>query len=173
MTVRGGVKLISAWKRFLVRVPCSVVALAVARRSTFTVFPCPLDVLIIHQNLVFVNGRNTQSFSVYFVHYVHLKMVCFRGIMIPVGNRPLPEYTEDHSLIITKPGIMDRLKEAGYSSYRLRKEKLMGEATMTQIRKQKAISGEALNLLCQLLDCQPGDILEYIPDDPDNREGKS
>lgn len=75
-------------------------------------------------------------------------------------------------MIITKPGIMDRLKEAGYSSYRLRKEKLMGEATMTQIRNQKAISGEALNLLCKLLDCQPGDILEFVPDDENNGEGK-
>lgn len=67
-------------------------------------------------------------------------------------------------MIQTKAGVLDRLKEAGYSSYRLRKEKLLGERTMQQIREGKAVSGEALNLLCKLLDCQPGDILEYLPD---------
>ena len=35
--MQGGVKFISAWQRFLVRSLSSVVALAVARRSTFTV----------------------------------------------------------------------------------------------------------------------------------------
>lgn len=75
-------------------------------------------------------------------------------------------------MVKTKPGLMDRLKEAGYSSYRLRKEKLMGEATMTQIRNQKAISGEALNLLCKLLNCQPGDILEYVPDNEDENSSR-
>lgn len=66
-------------------------------------------------------------------------------------------------MIKTKAGVLDRLKEAGYSSYRLRKERILGERTMQQIREGKAVSGEALNLLCRLLDCQPGDILEYVP----------
>lgn len=33
--------------------------------------------------------------------------------------------------------------------------------------KAKAIRFTTLNALCKALDCQPGDILEYIPDEED------
>ena len=68
-------------------------------------------------------------------------------------------------MIRTRAGILDRLKAVGYSSYRLRQEKLLGQRMIQQLRECKPVSGEALNLLCRLLDCQPGDILEYIPDE--------
>ncbi|MFR5450682.1 MAG: helix-turn-helix domain-containing protein [Roseburia hominis] len=32
------------------------------------------------------------------------------------------------------------------------------------------MSTETLNIICTLLDCQPGDILEYIPDTSPNTE---
>ena len=31
--------------------------------------------------------------------------------------------------------------------------------------KAKAVKLETLNKLCKILDCQPGDLLEYIPDE--------
>lgn len=31
--------------------------------------------------------------------------------------------------------------------------------------KAKAIRFETLNAICEVLDCQPADIMEYIPDD--------
>ena len=75
-------------------------------------------------------------------------------------------------MIKTRAGILDRLKSAGYSSYRLRLEKLLGQRMIQQIRERKPISGEALNLLCRLLDCQPGDILEYVPDESPEDESR-
>ena len=68
-------------------------------------------------------------------------------------------------MIKTRPGILERLKTAGYSAYRLRKEKILGEATIQAIRAEKTISNETLDLLCRLLDCQPGDLLEYVPEE--------
>lgn len=68
-------------------------------------------------------------------------------------------------MIIYKMNIMEALKEKGYTSYRLRKEKVFGEATMTKFRNKEYINFENLNLLCKLLDCQPSDIIEYVPDD--------
>ena len=59
---------------------------------------------------------------------------------------------------------MNELKVRGYSSYRLRNEKILSEKVMTDIRNNK-VTMATLNKLCSLLDCQPGDILEYIPDD--------
>lgn len=67
-------------------------------------------------------------------------------------------------MIVYKIDIMGALKQKGYTSYRVRKEKIFGEATMTKFRKKEYINFENLNLLCQLLECQPGDIIEYKPE---------
>ena len=63
--------------------------------------------------------------------------------------------------------ILARLKEAGYSSTRIRKEKLMGQATMTQLRRGELVSWMNIETICRLLQCQPGDILEYVEDSPE------
>jgi len=65
-------------------------------------------------------------------------------------------------MIKYKIDIMDALKVKGYTSYKLRKDKIFGEATMTKFRKKEYINFENLNLLCKLLECQPGDIIEYV-----------
>ena len=67
-------------------------------------------------------------------------------------------------MIKYKINIMESLKLKGYSSYRLRKEKIFGEATLTNFRKYEPINFNNLNLLCTLLNCQPGDIIEFVPD---------
>ncbi len=61
-----------------------------------------------------------------------------------------------------KIDILEELKEKGYSSYKLRKDKLMGEAQIQKIRSGELVSKETLNTICKLLNCQPGDILEYV-----------
>lgn len=60
-----------------------------------------------------------------------------------------------------KLNVMDALKENGYSSTRLRNEKLMGESYMTQLRRGELVSWATIDTICRLLNCQPGDILEY------------
>lgn len=63
-----------------------------------------------------------------------------------------------------KVNIMDKLKEKGYSSTRLRREKLLGESYMSQLRRGDMISWAALDTVCSLLDCQPGELIEYVKD---------
>lgn len=63
-----------------------------------------------------------------------------------------------------KMDILAALKDAGYSSARLRKEKLMGEATIQQLRHSELVSWKNIETICRLLDCQPGDIIEYVAD---------
>lgn len=63
--------------------------------------------------------------------------------------------------IVYKQDMLAALKEAGYSTARIRKEKLMGEATVQQLRHDKLVSWATIDTICRLLDCQPGDILEY------------
>ena len=67
-------------------------------------------------------------------------------------------------MIQCKFDLLEALKAKGYTSYRLRKDKLLGEATLTKIRAGGLPSWHELDTLCSLLDMQPGDIVEYIPD---------
>ncbi len=60
-----------------------------------------------------------------------------------------------------KLDILAELKKAGYSSYRLRKEKIIGERTIQKIRNGEIVTAEILAIICKLLQCQPGDLLEY------------
>ena len=64
-----------------------------------------------------------------------------------------------------KINILEALKEKGYTSYKIRKDKLIGEAQLTKIRRGDIASKETLNTICRLLYCQPGDILKYINSD--------
>ena len=55
------------------------------------------------------------------------------------------------------------LKEKGYSSYRIRQEKLIGQATLTAIKKGTGgLDAKPLARLCEVLNCQPGDLMEYV-----------
>lgn len=68
-------------------------------------------------------------------------------------------------MIKYKIDILAALKAKGYSTYKIRKLKIFTEGQLQQVRTDKLLTQDALNKLCQLLNCQPGDILEYIPDD--------
>lgn len=60
-----------------------------------------------------------------------------------------------------KIDVLNALKQAGYSTYRIRKEKLLGEATLQKFRQKEPVSWENIAVVCRLLNCQPGDIMEY------------
>lgn len=64
--------------------------------------------------------------------------------------------------IVYKFDVLQALKEKGYNTNRLRKEKLLAEGVIQSLREGKAISFVNLDKLCVLLKCQPGDILEYV-----------
>lgn len=60
--------------------------------------------------------------------------------------------------------MLQALKQKGYTTYTIRKNKIFTEGQLQQIRNDKLLTQDALNRVCELLDCQPGDILEYVPD---------
>ena len=71
-----------------------------------------------------------------------------------------------------KIDILATLKGAGYSSTRIRNEKIMGQTTLTQLRHGELVSWKNVGTICRLLNCQPGDILEYIPDGEKDQAGE-
>ena len=65
-----------------------------------------------------------------------------------------------------KINVLAALKGAGYSTYKLRKEKVFNETVIQKFRSGEIVTAENLAVVCELLGCQPGDILEYVPDVP-------
>lgn len=64
--------------------------------------------------------------------------------------------------------LMLLFKEKGYTTYKLRKDKIIGEATLQKLRSGKGIiDTRTIEKLCKLLNCQPGDIMEYTEDEED------
>ena len=62
--------------------------------------------------------------------------------------------------IVYKIDVLSELKEKGYNTTRLRKEKLLAESTIQQLRENKLVSWTNIERLCKLLDCQVGDLIE-------------
>ena len=59
------------------------------------------------------------------------------------------------------------MKGKGFSSYRLRKEKLISQAILQKLSIDGNVDTRKIERLCAMLDCQPGDILEYLPEETD------
>ena len=64
-----------------------------------------------------------------------------------------------------KVDVIAVLKEVGYNTNRIRKEKIMGEAMLQKIRSGQMVSWATLETICSLLECQPGDLIEYVKED--------
>jgi len=62
-----------------------------------------------------------------------------------------------------KIDILAALKAKGYSSTKIREEKLIGQSYLQQIRHGELVSWKTLDMICSLLECQPGDLIEYVP----------
>ena len=61
-----------------------------------------------------------------------------------------------------KVDVIAALKEAGYNTGTIRKEKIMGEAMLQKLRSGQMVSWATLETICELLNCQPGDLVEYV-----------
>lgn len=61
-----------------------------------------------------------------------------------------------------KIDVLNALKEKGITTYQIRKDKLLSESTVQKLRAGVGVSWENIETLCRLLDCQPGDIIEYL-----------
>ena len=64
--------------------------------------------------------------------------------------------------------VLEALKEKGFTTYKLRKDGLLSESTIQKLRNGQMVAVVNIDTICHLLCCQPGDILEYIPDEKEN-----
>lgn len=61
--------------------------------------------------------------------------------------------------------LFELMKERGITIYRLRKDGIVGTATLDKMRKGEGhIDTRSIESICAYLQCQPGDIMEYVPE---------
>lgn len=65
-------------------------------------------------------------------------------------------------MFVYKFDVLEALKDAGYNTTRLRKEKLLGENAIQSLRNGEMVGIIALEKICKLLDMQPGNIIKYV-----------
>ena len=66
---------------------------------------------------------------------------------MPISFRPMRRYMEAHKI----------------SFYHLSNEGIDAQ-TLQRIRHDRPVTTKTLGKLCRILDCQPGELIEYIPD---------
>ena len=59
--------------------------------------------------------------------------------------------------------LLQMLEARGETSYTMtKKNKIIGQATWKKLHEGGDIDTRTIGALCDYLDCQPGDILEYV-----------
>lgn len=54
--------------------------------------------------------------------------------------------------LVYKIDVLQALKDKGYNTNKLRKEKILAESTLQKLREKKPISWENIAKICELLD---------------------
>lgn len=57
--------------------------------------------------------------------------------------------------------LLDLMQARGITSYTVKKNKIIGQSAWKKIHENGHIDTRTIAALCEYLDCQPGDILEY------------
>ena len=73
-------------------------------------------------------------------------------------------------MIVYKIDVLESLKEAGYNSTRLLRERQISQNAVQKLRNGEPIGIKTLDVLCELLDMQPGNIIKYKENDKLNRD---
>ena len=57
------------------------------------------------------------------------------------------------------------MREKGVSQYALIKNYNVSPAQITRMKRNESVSTHTIDMFCRILDCQVGDIMEYIRDE--------
>lgn len=68
-------------------------------------------------------------------------------------------------MLVYKFDVLEALREAGYNTTVLRREKLLGENAIQALREGRMIGINSLEKVCMLLDMQPGNIIKYVEEE--------
>lgn len=61
--------------------------------------------------------------------------------------------------------LLKIFEERGINTYTIKRDNIIGQASWKKIHDGGHIDTRTIEKLCAYLECQPGDILEYTPDE--------
>ena len=61
--------------------------------------------------------------------------------------------------------LFELMKAKNITRNDLRNNGIISSATIAKLGKNERVSIDVIEALCKYLDCQPGDIMEYVPDE--------
>lgn len=61
--------------------------------------------------------------------------------------------------------MLQIFEQRGITSYTIKKDNIIGQASWKKIHENGNVDMRTIENLCNYLNCQPGDLLEYIPDE--------
>lgn len=66
--------------------------------------------------------------------------------------------------MISYENLWNVMKEKGVSQYTLIKKYGISPAQITRLKRNESVSTHTIVMFCKILDCNVGDIMEYIKD---------
>lgn len=69
--------------------------------------------------------------------------------------------------IVVNLDVMMAKRKKGLTELASEVDITMANLSILKNNKAKAVRFTTLEAICKALDCQPGDLLEYVPDQPD------
>ena len=69
-------------------------------------------------------------------------------------------------------GLWKLLIDKGMKKMELREQLEISNSTLAKFSKNEPVALTVLEKICALLDCQIGDIVNYVPDEPQDQETK-
>lgn len=68
-------------------------------------------------------------------------------------------------MMIRYDKLFAKMKEKGLTTYRIRKDSIISQSALTALNHGGNVTLDTIDRLCKAMDCQPGDLLEYVPDE--------
>ena len=77
---------------------------------------------------------------------------------------------DDIQTMIDNKKLFDLFRKHGIHTTDIRTNKIISESTLQRLRKGNVtVNADALNHLCALFNCQPSDLMTYVPDEESER----
>lgn len=62
------------------------------------------------------------------------------------------------------------LEQRKITSYTFKQSKVLSQSTITKLRRNQCVTTDTIETLCRVLNCQPGNLMEYVPDEAEASE---
>lgn len=67
--------------------------------------------------------------------------------------------------MISYDNLWNMMKIRGVTQYTLIKKYRISPGQITRLKRNESVSTHTIEVFCKILNCQVGDIMEYIPDE--------